>query len=79
MRCADFCSRRLSAVVIASERRSPGNRRLLHDHKARPLQLLHKGLGDDRSHELAGVVFSLAAIEDDAATEGPNRSDQGDA
>src|SRR5271165_5766095 len=62
---APFKKRSLpSAPLVSAPRRRPANPRSpLHDHEPRPLQVLHKALGDDLGHDLVGVVLPLAAIE----------------
>ena len=51
-------------LIIACHARGQSRRRVdrrfLHDDEATALQVLHKSLGDDRRHHLAGVMDPLA-------------------
>src|SRR5271165_6889542 len=48
----------LPPLEAAPER--PANRRPLHDHESRPLQVLDESLGDDCRHEFVRVVDAFA-------------------
>ena len=45
-----------------AQRCTSANRRALHDDKARPFQVLHQALGDDRRYESICVVDALAPV-----------------
>ena len=49
-----------SPIMPAADRGAAADRRFLHDDEAGALQMLHKALGDDRRHHLAGVPSACA-------------------
>jgi hypothetical protein len=51
------------AMIATAKRRRADNRRPLHNDEARSLQMLDKALGDDRRHDLGGVMLPPAAVE----------------
>jgi hypothetical protein len=62
---------RAAGVMVG--RRTPADRRPLHDDEARALQALHKPLGDDPRHDLGGVMLPPAAIKAQRVAEGVER------
>ena len=47
----------------AAERSAAAYRRFLHHDEPRTLEVLDQALGDDRRHELVGVVRALPALK----------------